>query len=170
MHPLPVSNDAGSGPHASLRGEEKLERKLKSARVMIVEDSAFMRKLIRGLLTSVGIGNVLEAADGLAALRAVNSFEPDIILLDWEMPVVDGRRFVQIFQSRKAIKHRGQIIFLSAFSEQWRVLDAKTNGIGTFLVKPVSALALRGRIASLLRSRKIPEAVTQNDDAVVLID
>jgi PleD family two-component response regulator len=90
MQPFPVSNDAGSRPRASLKGDERLAQKLKFARIMIIEDSAFMRKLIRGLLTSVGIGNVLEVADGLAALRAVGACRRSASLFIWRQLSCSG--------------------------------------------------------------------------------
>lgn len=168
MRTIPVSKEADSGPSTPARGAELPEQKVKSVRVMIVEDSAFMRKLIRGQLTAIGISQALEAADGLAALRAVNHFEPDVILLDWEMPIVDGRTFVHIFYASKAIKHKAPIIFLSAFAEQWRVSHAKTRGIESFLVKPVSALVLRDRITSLIRRQEAKEQKCDEDTVIVI--
>src|SRR5690242_5132138 len=59
-------------------------------RFLIVDDNAFMRRLVRSLLTGFGARHVEEAEDGAGGIEAVRTMKPDIAIIDWEMPVMDG--------------------------------------------------------------------------------
>src|SRR5262249_59466688 len=57
---------------------------------------AYMRRLTRMMLTNLGAKSVLEASDGLAALEAIRTADPDVMLLDWDMPVLNGIEVLRI--------------------------------------------------------------------------
>src|ERR1041384_3566877 len=67
--------------------------------VLIVDDNQFMRKVVRNLLTNVGVRTVYEASDGVAGLEAIRTFVPDIVILDWEMPLLDGGEVARIINN-----------------------------------------------------------------------
>jgi two-component system chemotaxis response regulator CheY len=67
--------------------------------VLVVDDSQFMRNVIRGLLGTIGVKKTHEAADGIAALEMIREIQPDIVLLDWEMPLLNGPELVRIVRS-----------------------------------------------------------------------
>ncbi|HEY6832494.1 MAG TPA: response regulator, partial [Pseudolabrys sp.] len=67
--------------------------------ILIVDDNQYMRRLTRTMLMNLGAKSVLEAADGLAALEAIRTCDPDVMLLDWDMPVLDGMEVVRIVRS-----------------------------------------------------------------------
>jgi CheY-like chemotaxis protein len=147
-------------PAMDWRHDPKTEqqRKLAALRVLIVDDSAFVRKMIRGLLIGIGIHVIAEAADGFAALQSLQNFQPDVILLDLEMPNLNGLQLVRRLRERSDFsKLAARILFLSAHADRERVLFAKNNGIGGFVAKPVSANVLRGHIASVLKKTQAPE-------------
>jgi two-component system, chemotaxis family, chemotaxis protein CheY len=67
--------------------------------ILIVDDNQYMRKVVRNLLANPGVKNVHDAADGIAGLEAIRTYVPDIVLLDWEMPLLNGAELVRIVRS-----------------------------------------------------------------------
>lgn len=119
--------------------------------VLLVDDNAFTRKMVRGLLGNIGVKSIIEAADGLAALEIIRNARPDIVVLDWEMPLLNGPELVRIVRSPGAFPVPDiPIIMLSAHGERWRILESVKLGVNEFLCKPVSAKALQERLISIL--------------------
>ena len=122
------------------------------AKVLVVDDEHYMRKVVRTLLMSIGVRNIYEAADGLAGLELIRSKAPDVVILDWEMPGLDGAGFVRL---RALARHVRRIpTFRSScctgHSERSRVMEAMQLGVNEFLLKPVSSKALRERLIAVL--------------------
>ena len=69
---------------------KRIEKMIQGLNILIVDDNAYMRRLTRMMLTNLGAKAVLEANDGLAALEAIRNSDPDVMLLDWDMPVLNG--------------------------------------------------------------------------------
>lgn len=69
---------------------KQIEKMIQGLNILIVDDNAYIRRLTRTMLTNLGAKSVLEAADGLAALEAIRTSDPDVMLLDWDMPVLNG--------------------------------------------------------------------------------
>jgi two-component system chemotaxis response regulator CheY len=132
------------------RGEE-IKRRLRSLKVLIVDDNAFMRKIVRDLLSNIGIRHTSEAADGIAALDAIRHVMPDLVILDWEMPFLNGFEFVRIVRTPGVFPYSDlPIIMLSGHGERHHVMEAMRLGVNEFLKKPVSANALLKRIVSVI--------------------
>jgi CheY-like chemotaxis protein len=130
---------------------DALRERLKSLNVLIVDDNAFIRKLVRELLADLGVRNTLEAADGIAGLDVIRKSAPDLVILDLDMPLLDGFQFVRIVRTPGVFPCWDlPIIMLSGFSGRINVLEAQRLGVNEFLRKPVSANALFQRIASVL--------------------
>src|ERR1700742_3770626 len=70
-----------------------------SLRVLVVDDNQFMRKIVRNLLMNIGVREVYEAGDGIAGLDAIRTISPNIVILDWELPLLNGAEFVRIVRS-----------------------------------------------------------------------
>ncbi|MFA6266377.1 MAG: response regulator, partial [Pseudolabrys sp.] len=77
----------------------ELERRLEKVKVLVVDDEPFMRKVVRTLLTGMGVRIVMEAPDGIAGLESIRRNMPDIVILDWNMPGLDGPAFVRMVPS-----------------------------------------------------------------------
>ena len=119
--------------------------------VLVVEDNPFMRSLVRNMLSHIGVGKVHEASDGIMALEIIRAVSPDLIVLDWEMPLLNGPELVRIVRSPGVFPLPDiPIIMLTAHGERWRVAEAAKLGVNEFLCKPVSARALLDRILSIL--------------------
>ena len=140
----------------------KIEKLLSSVEVLVIDDNQYMRKLVRNLLTNVGVRAVFEAADGIDDLDAIRTVAPDVVVLDWEMPLLNGAEFVRIVRSPGVFPMPDiPIIMLSSHGERWRVLEAVRLGVNEYLRKPVSAQQLLERFISILAK---PRATVQVGD------
>jgi two-component system, chemotaxis family, chemotaxis protein CheY len=105
-----------------------------------------MRTIVRNLLGNIGVKSVTEVGDGIAALEKIREGVPDVIILDWEMPLLNGPELVRIVRSPGVFPTPDiPIIMLSAHGEQWRIIESVKLGVNEFLCKPVSARALFDR-------------------------
>src|SRR3569623_1535798 len=78
----------------------RLRESLVSSLVIVLADpNPFMRRITRSMLTTIGIRGVIEAADGVTALEAVKSTNPDLVLTEYDMPFIDGIEFTRILRS-----------------------------------------------------------------------
>jgi CheY-like chemotaxis protein len=119
--------------------------------VLVVDDNPFMRKIVRSMLNNIGVKKTFEAADGIAALDMIRQALPDIVVLDWEMPLLNGPELVRIVRSPGVFPMPDiPIIMLSAHGERWRIVESVKIGVNEFLCKPVSAKALLDRLISIL--------------------
>jgi two-component system phosphate regulon response regulator PhoB len=122
-------------------------------KVLIVDDEYHARKTIRALLLAMGCSRIHEAGDGGSGLDAVRAIAPDVVLLDWGMPGIDGAEFVRRLRSDGGCVHANvPIIMLTGHREHLRVLQAVRHGVHEFLLKPVSRAALQARMLSALAS------------------
>jgi DNA-binding response OmpR family regulator len=144
------------------RSKKDIEKLIQSISVLVVDDNQYMRKVVRNLLVNVGVKNVYEAADGIAGLDAIRTVAPDIVVLDWEMPLLNGAELVRIVRSPGVFPMPDvPIIMLSGHGERWRVIEAVRLGVNEYLIKPVSAQALLDRIMSILAK---PRPIVQMGD------
>lgn len=136
-------------PSIDRNGDERV----RSTKVLIVDNEPYTRKVIRGLLVAIGVRNIFDASDGMEGLEAVKSVAPDIVLLDWEMPFIDGADFMRIVRSPETFPYADvPVIMLTGYSQKSRVLEAVRLGIHEYLLKPVSSQALRVRILSIINN------------------
>jgi two-component system chemotaxis response regulator CheY len=128
-----------------------VEFRIQQLRVLVIDDNAFMRKMVRSLLNNIGVKKVYEAADGIAGLEQIRAVAPDVIVLDWEMPLLNGPELVRIVRSPGVFPMPDiPIIMLTAHGERSRIIEAVRIGVNEFLCKPVSAKALTDRLISIL--------------------
>src|ERR1700754_1647840 len=134
----------------SSRSKKQIDTLIQSLCVLVVDDNQYMRKMIRNLLVNCGVKDIYEANDGIAALDAIRSVAPDVVILDWEMPLLSGAELVRIVRSPGVFPMPDvPIIMLSGHGERWRVLEAARLGVNEYLVKPVSAKAIYDRLISI---------------------
>jgi CheY-like chemotaxis protein len=119
--------------------------------VLLVDDEYYMRKVVRTMLLGLGIRTVYEAEDGPSGLALVRAHAPDAVILDWEMPGLNGPSFVRMVRSPETFPMPDiPIIMLTGHGERARVVEAVCLGVNEFLLKPVSTKALRDRLLSVL--------------------
>jgi CheY-like chemotaxis protein len=135
---------------------------VQSLSVLVVDDNQYMRKMVRNLLVNCGIKEIYEAADGIAALDAIRTMAPDVVILDWEMPLLSGAELVRIVRSPGVFPMPDiPIIMLTGHCERWRVVEAVRLGVNEYLTKPVSAKAIYDRLVSIMAQ---PRPVVQLGD------
>ena len=129
---------------------KQIEAVLESTKVLIVDDEPYMRKVVRSLLLFVGVKKIHEASDGIAGLEAITTVTPDIVILDWEMPLLNGPEFVRVVRSPATFAHSDvPIIMLTGHVERSRVMEAIRLGVNEYICKPVAAKTLLDRIVSI---------------------
>jgi len=142
--------------------KKQIESRVQSLGVLLVDDSPYMRKLVRNILVNWGIKTVYEASDGVIALDAVRSFAPDVVILDWEMPMLNGADMLRIIRSPGIFPTPDvPVIVLTGHREHWRVVEAMRLGVNEYLIKPVSAQALYDRLVSITA---LPRPVVRSGD------
>lgn len=102
-------------------------------RILIVDDAAFMRMMIRDILTKNGFEVVGEAQDGNQAIEKFKEVRPDLITMDITMPEMDG---IAALKEIKKIDPSAKVIMCSAMGQQAMVIDAIQAGAKDFIVKP----------------------------------
>ena len=112
-------------------------------KIMLVDDSRTIRNIQKNTLSGLGHTEIVEAADGLEALSALQSESPDLILLDWNMPNMDGLTFLkEVRQRNKDIP----FIMITTESERARVVAAIQAGCSDYLVKPFTPDGLKEKL------------------------
>jgi len=104
------------------------------AAVMIVDDTAFMRMVMRGLMEQLGMEVVAEAGNGKEAVGLYEKWKPDLVTMDITMPEMDG---IAAVQQIKRIDPKAKIIMCSAMGQRDMVLEALRCGAVDFVVKPL---------------------------------
>ena len=119
-------------------------------KILLVDDSKTMRSIQKSVLTQLGYNEIEEACDGQDALSKVGAFEPDLMLVDWNMPIMDGITFVKtVRQNDKTTP----IIMVTTESEKTRVIEAIKAGVNNYVVKPFTPDSLSQRITETLTKK-----------------
>ena len=106
------------------------------ARVLIVDDAAFMRKMLSDVLAKAGHEVVGEGANGAEAVAQYQSLRPDIMTLDITMPEKDG---LTALKEIMALDPSARVVMCSALGQESKVLEAVKSGAKDFVVKPFQA-------------------------------
>jgi two-component system, chemotaxis family, chemotaxis protein CheY len=141
-----------------------------SIRVLIAEDNQYLRKLIRNLLVNVGIKRIDEVVDGLAGFEAIKTLDPDVVILDWDLPLLNGAELVRIVRTPGMLTKPGvPIIMFGASAERWRIAEAKRVGVNAYVTMPISAKALLDRIVSVVATPRAGANRGQDSDALFMV-
>lgn len=105
-------------------------------RVLVVDDAAFMRMMLKDILVRNGLEVVGEATDGSDAIVKYQELQPDLVTMDITMPEVDG---IEALKRIRAADSKAKVIMCSAMGQQSMVIDAIQAGAADFIVKPFQA-------------------------------
>lgn len=112
-------------------------------KVLLADDSATMRTIIRRSLEGLGFSGTVEAADGAQAIEQFKSGGIDLVLTDWNMP---GKTGIDVAREIRTIDKQVPIIMVTTEAEKSRVLEAIQAGVTDYLVKPFTAEALQKKL------------------------
>jgi DNA-binding response OmpR family regulator len=118
--------------------------------VLLADSSLYMRKLTRMMLLYSGVRIIHEVADGAAALEAIQTIDPDVMIIDWDIEILSGREVLRMVRSPDTFsKPNLPVIMLTNVGLRSRVATAVRLGAHDILVKPTSPRALRERLVSI---------------------
>ena len=112
-------------------------------KIMLVDDSRTIRNIQKNVLRQLGHEDILEASDGVEAMKLLAQTRPDLVLVDWNMPNMDGITLIRkIRETDKALP----LIMCTTEAEKSRVLEAVKAGVNNYVVKPFTAETLSEKI------------------------
>jgi two-component system chemotaxis response regulator CheY len=120
-------------------------------KVMLVDDSKTMRTIQRNILLQLGYKDIEEACDGQDALSKVGAFGPELLLVDWNMPNMDGISFVKAYRAQGG---KSPVVMVTTEAEKTRVVEAIKAGVNNYVVKPFTPDVLSQRIGETLSRTK----------------
>lgn len=121
-------------------------------KVMVVDDSSTMRRIIINVLIQIGIPeeNIFDAKDGIDALGKLKSKNIDLILTDWNMPKMNGLQLVQ--NLRRLPKYqKTPILMITTEGGKSEVVEALKSGINNYIVKPFSQEVLKNKLQTMIK-------------------
>jgi two-component system chemotaxis response regulator CheY len=121
-------------------------------KILLVDDSKTMRNVQKSVLSQLGYTDVVEAADGLDAITKVGAVKPDLILLDWNMPNMDGLTFVQKYRTQGG---KALVVMVTTEAEKSRVIAAIKAGVNNYVIKPFTPELLGERIRETVERFKV---------------
>lgn len=126
---------------------------LDALKVLVVEDNRFMRTILVNVLRGLGVNEIAEAKDGAEAAEELRSGAVDLVVMDWEMPEMNGMQLLRTIRAGKRnINPLLPVIVVSANTIARNIIQARDTGMTEFLAKPVSAQALYSRIVSIIEN------------------
>ena len=117
----------------------------KGMRILVVDDFATMRRIIKNLLGELGFDNLDEADDGKTALPIMQTGEVDFLVTDWNMPGMTGLDLVKAVRADPKLRHT-PILMVTAEAKKSQIVEAAQAGINGYVVKPFTAGTLNDKI------------------------
>ncbi len=102
-------------------------------KILLVDDAAFMRKMIKDTLSKNGYTDIFEAVDGADAVEKYGEVGPDLVIMDITMPNMDG---LEALKAIRAKDGNANVVMCSAMGQESMVMDAVRSGAKDFIVKP----------------------------------
>jgi len=124
-------------------------------KILLVDDSRTIRSIQKNVLKQLGYTDILEAEDGVQALKIFNETVPDLMLVDWNMPNMDG---ITLVRKIREINKTVPMMMCTTEAEKSRVLDAVKAGVNNYIVKPFSVESLSEKINQTLAKAKAGSA------------
>ena len=114
---------------------------------LVVDDSKVVRSVSRKIMEDLGF-EVLEAENGQVALDQCKIKKPEVILLDWNMPVMDGLEFLLAFRQFKEFQD-SRVIFCTTENDFTKIQEAISSGADEYVMKPFDSDVIKGKLVQL---------------------
>jgi two-component system, chemotaxis family, chemotaxis protein CheY len=112
-----------------------------SMKILIVDDFATMRRILKNILKQIGFTNISEADDGTTALEAMSKTQFDLVISDWNMPKMTGLELLKTIRSSSEHKEI-PVLMVTAEAQKQNVIEAVKAGVSNYVVKPFTADAI----------------------------
>ena len=117
------------------------------AKIMLVDDAAFMRMMEKDVLVKNGYDDIVEACDGAEAVQKYTELKPDLVIMDITMPNMDGLEALKAIRAKDA---NALVVMCSAMGQEAMVIDALKSGAKDFIVKPFKPDRLIKTVSTLI--------------------
>ncbi|MBW2058923.1 MAG: chemotaxis response regulator CheY [Deltaproteobacteria bacterium] len=118
-------------------------------KILVVDDFATMRRIIKNVLREIGYNNIVEADDGATALPKLRTDTIDFVIADWNMPNMTGLELLKAVRSDEALKDI-PFLMVTAEAQKDNIIEAIQAGVSNYVVKPFTPETLREKIAQTL--------------------
>ncbi len=121
-------------------------------KVLVVDDSLIMRKILVNILKEKKVpeSSILDASDGQAALEILNTDTVDLLLVDWNMPKMNGLELVRVLRKMEKYK-KLPIIMITSEAAKYNVLEAVKAGVTDYIVKPISGITVMQKLKNYIK-------------------
>ena len=121
-----------------------------SIKVLVVDDFATMRRILKNILKQIGFKNLVEADDGTTAWDVLEEQKIDLVLADWNMPKMTG---LELLKKVRASEKYAKVPFLmvTAEAQKQNVIEAVQAGVSNYVVKPFTAEAISEKLEKILK-------------------
>src|SRR4030043_639131 len=121
-------------------------------KVLVVDDFATMRKIVRNILKQIGFTNIVEADDGAAAMSIIKSDKIDFVVTDWNMPNMSGLDLLKNIRAEEKAKDT-PVLIETAEGLAENGVDAVKSGVDNYIVKPFTAETIQAKIEQIFAKR-----------------
>ncbi|MHB8069463.1 MAG: response regulator [Desulfobaccales bacterium] len=121
-------------------------------KVLVVDDFATMRKIVRNILKQIGFTNIVEADDGAHALEVIKEDKIDFVVTDWNMPNMTGLELLKNIRATEKAKDT-PVLMVTAEGLADNVVDAVKAGVDNYIVKPFTAETVQVKIEQIFAKR-----------------
>ncbi len=122
-----------------------LDKKMK---ILVVDDFATMRRIIKNILRQIGFTNIVEADDGSTALPILEKEHIDLVITDWNMPKMSGLELIKAIRANPTTKDT-PILMVTAEALKENIIEAVKAGVNNYVVKPFTAQVLQEKIEKI---------------------
>lgn len=117
-------------------------------RILVVDDFATMRRIVKNLLRDLGFKNTAEADDGATALPMLKTGEFDFLVTDWNMPQMKGIELLKAVRADENLKDL-PVLMVTAEAKREQIIEAASAGVNGYVVKPFTADTLKTKIEKI---------------------
>ncbi|MCM8812362.1 MAG: response regulator [Candidatus Omnitrophica bacterium] len=122
---------------------------MSNVKILVVDDSSTMRRIIKNTLQKIGFENSVEAENGIDALSKLKAGGFNLILTDWNMPEMDGLTFVKSVRGSDTFKMI-PVIMITTEAAKTEVVEALKQGVNDYIVKPFTPEALKAKVTRFI--------------------
>lgn len=120
----------------------------KDMRILVVDDFATMRRIVKNILRQLGFDNVVEADDGTTALTKLQNEKIDFVITDWNMPKMSGLELLKAIRSSDNLKDI-PVLMVTAEALQENIVAAIKAGVSNYVVKPFDAATINEKMQKI---------------------